>query len=221
MASLRAVGRYDCPAHRGTRTAGLFRSGWTYWSRAVAACLVALIALLIFDSYAKLGRFEVGGQQVFAGLAYLALAYSIFAGAALTADCVSSEKREETLGLLFLTDLKGYDVVVELVATSLRSIYGLLSTFPILSLPMLLGGVQASEFWRVILVLLNTLLLSLSMGLLVSTLYERQRVTTHLAAVLMLSLALLPVGFTALLQSIGGPVGWRVDPALSARFTRC
>src|SRR5690349_112272 len=148
-------------AERELRVAS--RSAWTYWSRALAACLVALVALLIFDSYAKLGRFRVGGQQVFAGLAYLALAYSIFAGAALTADSLSSEKREETLGLLFLTDLKGYDVVVgKLVATSLRSIYGLLSTFPILSLPMLLGGVQASEFWRVILVLLNTLFLSLS-----------------------------------------------------------
>src|SRR5206468_835512 len=102
----------------------------------LAALAVIVIALVTFQSYEKLGRALVGGQQVFAALAYLALAYSLFAGAALTADCLSSEKREETLGFLFLTDLKGYDVVLgKLVATSLRSIYGLLATFPILSLP--------------------------------------------------------------------------------------
>ena len=30
----------------------------------------------------------------------------------MTADCLSEEKREGTLGLLFLTDLRGYDIVV-------------------------------------------------------------------------------------------------------------
>src|SRR5712671_6724437 len=134
-------------AERELRVAA--RSPRTYWSRALAALIVITIALLVFDSYAKLGQTKVGGQQVFATLAYLALAYALFAGAALTADCLSSEKRDETLGLLFLTDLKGYDVVLgKLVATSVRSVYGLLATFPILSLPMLLGGVRASEFWR-------------------------------------------------------------------------
>src|SRR5262245_39202000 len=135
-------------AERELRVAA--RSSRTYWSRALAALVLIIITLVIFDGYQKFGSSRVGGQQVFAALAYLALAYSLFAGAALTADCLSSEKREETLGFLFLTDLKGYDVVLgKLLATSLRSIYGLLATFPIMSIPLLLGGVQASEFWRV------------------------------------------------------------------------
>src|SRR5262249_28476482 len=129
--------------------------------------------------------------------------------------CLSSEKREETLGFLFLTDLKGYDVVLgKLLATSLRSIYGLLATFPVMSIPLLLGGVQAAEFWRVILVILNTLLLSLSMGLLISTLLRRQRVTTHLAAVLMLLLALLPLGVSALVKELGGTTTLFLDPSV-------
>src|ERR1035437_8642366 len=37
--------------------------------------------------------------------------YCLLSGVGFTADCRSEEKREGTLGLLFLTDLKGYDVV--------------------------------------------------------------------------------------------------------------
>ena len=139
----------------------------------------------------------------------------MFAGASLTADCLSSEKREETLGFLFLTDLKGYDVVLgKLSATSVRSIYGLLATFPIMSLPLLLGGVRAGEFWRVVLAILNALLLSMSVGLLISTLFRRQRVTTHLATFIMLLTAFVPIGAGVLIKSVGGPTRWFLDPDL-------
>jgi hypothetical protein len=200
-------------AERELRVAS--RAARTYWSRALAAVVVIVMALVIFDSYERMGRSKVGGQQVFAWLAYLGVAYALFAGAALTADCLSSEKREDTLGFLFLTDLKGYDVVLgKLFATSLRSVYGLLSTFPILSLSLVLGGVQAGEFWRVILVILNTLLLSLSVGLYVSTLFRKQKVTTHAAAGTMLFLAVVPMGLGWSVQQATGAVPWPVEPRL-------
>ncbi|HQU46125.1 MAG TPA: hypothetical protein PK867_25150, partial [Pirellulales bacterium] len=42
----------------------------------------------------------------------------------LTADCISSERREGTLGLLFLTDLRGHDVVLgKLVVAGLGAFY--------------------------------------------------------------------------------------------------
>ena len=37
---------------------------------------------------------------------------SAIAGLVLTADCISQERREGTLGLLFLTDLRGPDVAL-------------------------------------------------------------------------------------------------------------
>jgi ABC-type multidrug transport system permease subunit len=82
-----------------------------------------------------------------------------------------------------------------------------------MSLPLLLGGVRASEFWRVVLVVLNTLLLSLSMGLLISTLFRRQRVTTHLAALLMLMLALVPFGVGSFLRAVGAAPTSFLDPS--------
>src|SRR5216110_3582582 len=88
------------------------------------------------------------GRHVFEGLSVLSFIYCLFSGRISTADCLSEEKREGTLGLLFLTDLKGYDVVLgKLAATSLHAFFGLLAIFPILGLPLLMGGVSGAEFW--------------------------------------------------------------------------
>ena len=47
------------------------------------------------------------------------------------------------MGLIFLTDLKGYDVVLgKLAATSLNGFYGLLAVFPLLAFPLLTGRHQ-------------------------------------------------------------------------------
>jgi hypothetical protein len=115
-------------------------------------------------------------KTLFIAFGVIALGFCLLAGIFLTADCLSQEKREGTLGLLFLTDLKGYDVVLgKLLATSAHSVYGLLAVFPILGLPLLLGGVTGAEFGRVVLVLLVTLFLSLSLGMAVSAIASDAR----------------------------------------------
>src|SRR5207247_5618088 len=82
-----------------------------------------------------------------------AVVYCLLRGVGLTADCLSEEKREGTLGLLFLTDVRGYDVVFgKLVATSLNALYGVLAIVPVLAVPLLMGGVAAGEFGRIALV---------------------------------------------------------------------
>ena len=104
------------------------------------------------------------------------LVYCLAYGRRSTADCLSVEKREGTLGLLFLTDLKGHDVVLgKLVATSVRGFYGLLAVFPVLAIPLLLGGITSGEFWRVALVLMDTFLFSLAIGILGSALSRDQQ----------------------------------------------
>jgi ABC-type transport system involved in cytochrome c biogenesis permease component len=111
------------------------------------------------------------GQYIFQGLSWLCLLYCLVSGRRWTADCLSEEKREGTLGLLFLTDLKGYDVVLgKLAATSLAGFYGLLAVFPVLAIPLLLGGITNGEFWRMVLALVNTFLFSLAVGVFSSAL---------------------------------------------------
>ena len=72
--------------------------------------------------------------------------YCLFSGRISTADCLSEEKREGTLGLLFLTDLKGYDVVLgKLAATSVSAFYGLLAALPVLAVPVLAATCPAAR----------------------------------------------------------------------------
>jgi ABC-type transport system involved in multi-copper enzyme maturation permease subunit len=102
--------------------------------------------------------------------------YCLAQGVRNTADCLSEEKRAGTLGLLFLTDLRPYDVVLgKLMATSLNSFYGLLAIFPPLAIPLVIGGVTVGEFWRLVLVLMNTLFFSVAVGLAVSAASRDER----------------------------------------------
>jgi hypothetical protein len=104
--------------------------------------------------------------KMLAGALFL---YTAAVGTRLTTDCLSEEKREGTLGLLFLTDLKGYDVVFgKLVATSVNAFYGMVAVVPVMAISLLLGGVTRGEFWRVVLVAVNLLFFFLSIGLFAS-----------------------------------------------------
>jgi hypothetical protein len=96
--------------------------------------------------------------------------FALLSGPRATADCISEEKREGTLGLLFLTDLKGYDVVLgKLVAGSLNSFYTVVAILPTMAIPLLLGGgITLSEIGRMALVTVSALFFSLAMGIWVS-----------------------------------------------------
>src|SRR6266496_3941862 len=147
----------------------------TYWSRAVAALSAILIFLgtLWFDGLAAPKDL---GKHAFDVLSGLFLLNSLAAGIRYTADCLSEEKREGTLGLLFLTDLRGHDVVLgKLAATSMDAFYGLIAIFPVLAIPLLLGGVTFGEFWRMTLVLANTLFFSLAAGIFISAISRDAR----------------------------------------------
>jgi hypothetical protein len=151
------------------------RSG-TFWTRFWAAAIFIGISLsMIMGS--KLPAPQLA-TMMSAVLGFLAFGYSLLAGVRHTSDCVSEERREGTLGFLFLTDLRGYDVVLgKLAVTSLNALYGLLAIFPALGLPLLLGGITGSEFWRLSLLLVNTLFFSLALGMLVSVLGRDERQT--------------------------------------------
>ena len=159
----------------------------TYRSRLGAAFVVLLFGGATVWTFNNFGAAFFSGDQVFMALGHLALMYCLFAGVTLASDCVSREKREGTLGLLFLTDLKPRDIVLgKLVAVSLRSAYGLLAAFPVLAITMTFGGVQSGEFWRVTLNLINTLFFSLSVCLLVSTVSRNWRKAGSAASLLLL-----------------------------------
>jgi hypothetical protein len=147
----------------------------TYWIRLVAAAVGLLIGgwvMLMMQREAP----ATLGIVLFVALSIASFLYCLFVGVFRTADCLSEEKREGTLGLLFLTDLKGYDIVLgKLFATSLNAFYGVLALFPVMAIPLLVGGVSVTEFWRVVMVSMNILFFSLAVGMFCSAVSRDER----------------------------------------------
>jgi ABC-type transport system involved in cytochrome c biogenesis permease component len=162
----------------------------TYWIRLLFVGLAIGVAAFTLLSLSLRGSQSTNGHWLFEVLSSIAFLYALFAGIYFTADSLSAEKREGTLGLLFLTDLKGYDVILgKLVAHSLDAFYGLVAILPVLGLPLLMGGVTPGEFGRVALVLINTLFLSLTIGIALSAVARQEQVTTAGAFLILFILA--------------------------------
>ena len=164
----------------------------TYWARLGIALAAIFVTVVIFVLTFGLPSAQTG-RRIFEWLAGIMMVYCLAYGRRSTSDCLSVEKREGTLGLLFLTDLKGHDVVLgKLVATSVRGFYGLLAVFPVLAIPLLLGGITSGEFWRVVLVLMDTCLFSLAIGILGSALSRDQQRAMAANITLLFALMVVP-----------------------------
>lgn len=146
------------------------RRPFVHWMRfLVAGGMVLFTALILYSNRTTL-RPDLLAQSLFLVIAAIAFAYALLAGVLHTADNLGAERREGTLGLLFLTDLQGYDVVLgKFVAASVHSFFALVATLPVLAMPMMLGGVTVGQFWRTTIALLVTLFLSLATGALWSS----------------------------------------------------
>ncbi|MEO8426970.1 MAG: ABC transporter permease subunit, partial [Verrucomicrobiota bacterium] len=165
----------------------------SYRTRTLAALITCVVVSGILITAGQFSTPMKMGQSLFKLLSWVAFVYCLLEGARTTADCLSEEKREGTLGLLFLTDLKGYDVVLgKLLATSLNSFYCLVAVFPAFAISLLLGGVTPGEFWRMVLVLTNTLFLSLCTAMWVSSISQDSRKAWGAALGLMLAILFGP-----------------------------
>ncbi|MEO5804037.1 MAG: ABC transporter permease subunit, partial [Verrucomicrobiota bacterium] len=191
-------------AERELRVAARRRA--TYRTR-FWAVLIALVAFAWQFLWLTRGRVPstMHGRITFTTISGLAFVYCLFIGARVTADCLSEEKREGTLGLLFLTDLKGYDVVFgKLVASSLNAVYGLLAIFPILGICLMLGGVSFTQFAKTALALLTILFFSLAAGIFVSTYNRLERIAMFFTILVILFTTLAPLLLFALLNDLTG-----------------
>ena len=147
----------------------------TYYLRGGMPVLALVLALpiYIYANAAKIFAMASAATtslMIFNGLSWYALIMSLMMAVFLASDCLSEERREGTLGLLFLTDLKGYDIVLgKLMAIGLNSFYSLIAIFPMLSLCLLFGGVTGGEFWRMTLALVNALFCAVAAAIWVSS----------------------------------------------------
>src|SRR5690349_6185004 len=162
------------------------RRGSTYWQLAGAGLGVLLMGTWLYFVMEHQSPRQLS-MYLFGALTAGALFYSLLAGLRATADCLSSEKREGTLGLLFLTDLRGYDVILgKLAATSLNAFYSVVAIVPVMAIPLLMGGLTPGEFGRMALVAINALFFSLALGMVASSVSRSAQKATALTALLLL-----------------------------------
>lgn len=139
------------------------RNRETYWSR---SGVVLGLGLLWIPGW--LGTFGTATELntfVFNGMLWAGFAVSCLA-CLFTADAISRERREGTLGLLFLSRVRVADVLLgKLGSSGFKGICMLAAFLPMLIIPVLAGGVTGGEALREGLVLLNTFWFSLCAGL--------------------------------------------------------
>ena len=158
----------------------------TYWLRVIGlGAMIGVMALVDLRGAPS----ELGGRLFGALNATLFLSIWIFVPL-LAADTISKEKREGTLGLLFLTPLTPIGIVFgKSLIHTVRALTLFLAVLPALALPFLLGGLT----WKdcVVSLLLNSsaLVLALAAGLLASTLATDSRRVLALALALSFGLA--------------------------------
>lgn len=167
----------------------------TYWSRGSAAAMAFFIIGWMLLTTARWMDPAMMARSIFTTLTMLLFVFALFCGAGATADCISSEKREGTLGLLFLTDLKGYDIVLgKLTASALGNFYSLLAALPVLAIPLLLGGVGVGELAQAAALLLNTMFFSVAVGMWASVRsHDDRKAMSATVGMILLITALLPL----------------------------
>jgi ABC-type transport system involved in cytochrome c biogenesis permease component len=142
------------------------RQPFTYYLRVVGVTAL-LVASLLFGLH--FGFEPALGRPLFGALHGTLFGAIWLLVPMLTADCISRERREGTLGLLFLTPLTGTDIVVAKgLVHGLRAMTFWLAVLPVLTVPFLIGGVSWREAALSVLVNANAMCWALSAGLLAS-----------------------------------------------------
>jgi len=128
----------------------------------------------------------------------------------LCADCISRERREGTIGLLFLTPLRARDVVLAKgLVHGLRAFSLLLAVLPVMAIALLLGGVSWVDIALSLITNFNSLCWALAAGLFASSI-SKTWIRSQLLAFLFVAcfgfVFLMAVGLNVLV--LGGSTRW-------------
>lgn len=148
------------------------RQWMTYWLRVIGAgSLFLVLGPLAFSELSLDAGF---GKRFFGRLNTIVFVSIWIFAPLLVADCISREKRDGTLGLLFLTPLTGGTVMfAKGFVHGLRCSALLLAAIPVMGIPFLVGGVAPSDLIRAFVVNAAALIWALGCGLAASLISKR------------------------------------------------
>lgn len=173
---------------RELRVAARQKRTWLWRVLAVFGAILVL-GFVYWDRGQRMGT-AVMGSAMFEAILVFAFFFCLLAGPLVAADALSSEKRNGTLGLLFLTNLRAYDVVLgKLSVSAVHMFLILLAITPILAIPLVMGGVTFSVFFHAFMALADTMLLSLCTTVLASALFQSWRVALMVSVVVLVILS--------------------------------
>ncbi|MEW6161607.1 MAG: ABC transporter permease subunit [Verrucomicrobiota bacterium] len=174
-----------------------------YWMRLAGPAAALLVFWIVMSDYT--GSMSRAGWKLFQILNTTVFLAIVFIGPLLTADCLSREKREGTLGLLFLTPLSPHEVILgKMLIHSARGLSMLVASIPMLSLPLVLGGVPLDWAMKTTALLLGMMLLALTAGLIASS-----QEVEWLRAVIRAEM--LSVGFAAVFLLLSLGIWWTLN----------
>jgi ABC-type transport system involved in multi-copper enzyme maturation permease subunit len=146
------------------------RRPFNYWLR-VGAATAGLLTVIYVVIENRDETDKVMGQYLFAGLHVALMGLICLVVPLMTADCIAREKREGTLGLLFLTPLTAGGIVAgKGLAQALRALTMWVSVAPVLAIPFVMGGIEWADASAFLALEFSALVLCLAAGLLASTL---------------------------------------------------
>jgi ABC-type transport system involved in multi-copper enzyme maturation permease subunit len=200
----------------------------TYWLRVLAGVTMAL--LLTGVAVGEYFRWGGAGSLPSSLLGSLLLSafhggltvFFLFACPMATADTLARERREGTIGLLFLTPLTAREVVIGKTSAQVVRMFALwLSVVPFLAIPFLLGGVGLPDFARALVVELSVVLTGLAAGFLATSRARTWMGAVGSAGIWMLFLMLLQAGLciavflrSAAVLGPGTSIPWDAWPAI-------
>lgn len=195
------------------------RARSTYFSRIGIGVLgiIGTMMMAFFDARSpNLGNNNIG-LQMFSFLSMVILTFSIFSGIRYTSDCIAAEKRNGTLGLLFLTDLSTMDILLgKLSANSFRALLNLLATVPVLSFTILYGGVTIEMVLKLSLISVNQLILSLVIGLTASVFQTQSKAAFSTASSIVVGIHFILPFIATLLQKHFSQFVWFINGYIQA-----
>lgn len=121
---------------------------------------------------------------------------------AITAGSISGERERQTLDLLLTTKLTPADIVTGKLMSSLSTVFLLVaSSFPILSLVFIYGGVTLWDMALLVVCYISTALLAGCIGICCSSVFERSTIASVVSYGAVAALVLGTVGVNRLAQS--------------------
>ena len=158
------------------------RRRWGHRMRLAAAIGGVLCFYFNFDSWYKSQSQSQMATELFDNIHVLLLDLICLIVPALTADCLARERREGTLGLLFLTPLSASGIVLgKILAQTLRVLTVWMAIVPMLLIPLLIGNVTRTNVINFLALELCAGTLCLAAGILASSLTESRAIALILA----------------------------------------